>query len=156
MLDEPARRAEIDASLQDVYRTLFLTSNPTCTKAALNLLGRDVGGLRLPLVEADESELAIIRGALERQGLLTGAHAALAARCASSRSEASAGAAGRGGVSFTSRMAGRSDFLSVGWGRTTSACTCSDESSISCSRRATFALHLHDMGDTSPDVWHVL
>jgi hypothetical protein len=27
-------------------------------------------------VEADASELAIIRGALERQGLLTGAHAA--------------------------------------------------------------------------------
>ena len=27
---------------------------PTCTKAALNLLGHDVGGLRLPLVEATE------------------------------------------------------------------------------------------------------
>ena len=52
MVDEPENRAEIDASLQDVYTTLFLTSNPTCTKAALNLLGHDAGGLRLPLVEA--------------------------------------------------------------------------------------------------------
>ncbi len=33
-------------------------------------------GLRLPLVEADESELAVIRGALERQGLLSEVHAA--------------------------------------------------------------------------------
>ena len=50
MVDEPEHRAEIDASLQDVYETLFLTSSPTCTKAALNLLGHDAGGLRLPLV----------------------------------------------------------------------------------------------------------
>jgi dihydrodipicolinate synthase/N-acetylneuraminate lyase len=40
-----------------VYETLFLTSNPTCTKAALNLLGHDVGGLRLPLVEATAERL---------------------------------------------------------------------------------------------------
>jgi len=72
MLDEPGQRAEIDASLQDVYRTLFLTSNPTCTKAALNLLGRDVGGLRLPLVEANEEETSAVREMLERHGLLAG------------------------------------------------------------------------------------
>ena len=54
MVDEPERRAEIDASLRDVYETLFMTANPTCTKAALNLLGHDAGGLRLPLVEATE------------------------------------------------------------------------------------------------------
>ncbi|HXB16449.1 MAG TPA: 4-hydroxy-tetrahydrodipicolinate synthase [Solirubrobacteraceae bacterium] len=72
MLDEPEQRAEIDASLQDVYRTLFLTSNPTCTKAALNLLGREVGGLRLPLVEANEEETSAVREMLERHGLLAG------------------------------------------------------------------------------------
>jgi 4-hydroxy-tetrahydrodipicolinate synthase len=75
MVDEPERRAEIDASLQDVYETLFLTSNPTCTKAALNLLGHEVGGLRLPLVEATEEETAAVRAMLERHGLLTSAHA---------------------------------------------------------------------------------
>ena len=57
MVAEPEHRAEIDASLRDVYETLFITANPTCTKAALNLLGHDVGGLRLPLVEATETEL---------------------------------------------------------------------------------------------------
>ncbi|MEA2315739.1 MAG: 4-hydroxy-tetrahydrodipicolinate synthase [Solirubrobacteraceae bacterium] len=75
MVDEPERRAEIDASLQDVYETLFLTSNPTCTKAALNLLGHDVGALRLPLVEATPEETASVRSTLERHGLLAGAPA---------------------------------------------------------------------------------
>jgi 4-hydroxy-tetrahydrodipicolinate synthase len=70
MVSEPERRAEIDASLRDVYETLFLTSSPTCTKAALNLLGLDAGGLRLPLVEATDEELAAVRAMLERHGRL--------------------------------------------------------------------------------------
>jgi 4-hydroxy-tetrahydrodipicolinate synthase len=70
MVDEPENRAEIDASLRDVYETLFMTSSPTCTKAALNLLGHDTGGLRLPLVEATEQELDAVRSMLERHGLL--------------------------------------------------------------------------------------
>jgi 4-hydroxy-tetrahydrodipicolinate synthase len=75
MVAQPERRAEIDASLRDVYETLFLTSNPTCTKAALNLLGHDVGGLRLPLVEATAEETAAVRAMLERHLLLTSAPA---------------------------------------------------------------------------------
>jgi 4-hydroxy-tetrahydrodipicolinate synthase len=75
MFDEPERRAEIDASLRDVYDAMFCTSSPIPVKTALNLLGHDVGPLRLPLVDADERELTIIRGALERHRLLTGAHA---------------------------------------------------------------------------------
>jgi 4-hydroxy-tetrahydrodipicolinate synthase len=70
MVEEPEQRAEIDASLRDVYATLFLTSSPTCTKAALNMLGHRVGGLRLPLVEASEQEAAAVRAMLERHGLL--------------------------------------------------------------------------------------
>jgi 4-hydroxy-tetrahydrodipicolinate synthase len=71
MVDEPEHRAEIDLSLRDVYETLFLTSSPTCTKAALNLLGHDVGGVRLPMVEATTEETEIVRAMLERHGLLT-------------------------------------------------------------------------------------
>jgi 4-hydroxy-tetrahydrodipicolinate synthase len=70
MIDEPENRAEIDAALQDVYRTLFLTSNPTCTKAALNLMGHNVGGLRLPLVEATARETEEIRTTLQRHSLV--------------------------------------------------------------------------------------
>ena len=70
MFDEPERRAEIDAGLRDVYSTLFLTASPTCTKAALNLMGLDAGVCRLPMVDADEQELAEVRSMLERHGLL--------------------------------------------------------------------------------------
>ena len=39
-------------------------------KAALNLLGLNVGGPRLPYVELDESETDVIRTMLERHGML--------------------------------------------------------------------------------------
>src|SRR5438132_5150999 len=70
MVDEPEQRAKIDVSLRDVYESLFLTASPTCTKAALNLLGHRAGGLRLPLVEATAEELAAVRAMLVRHGLL--------------------------------------------------------------------------------------
>ena len=74
LVDEPENRAAIDASLREVYAAMGVTTNPIPVKAALNLLGHRVGGLRLPLVEADEHEQAAIRGALERHGLLKPAH----------------------------------------------------------------------------------
>jgi 4-hydroxy-tetrahydrodipicolinate synthase len=70
MVDEPDRRREVDASLRDLFEALAVAPNPIGIKAALNLLGHDVGGLRLPMVEADEHELGVIRAALERHGLL--------------------------------------------------------------------------------------
>src|SRR5882762_7614819 len=70
MVDEPERRREIDAALADVYDAFAVTTNPIPVKAALNLLGHAVGGLRLPLVEASEEEVAAIRVALDRHGLL--------------------------------------------------------------------------------------
>jgi 4-hydroxy-tetrahydrodipicolinate synthase len=81
MVDEPGRRAEIDASLRDVYETLFITASPTATKAALNMLGHRVGGLRLPLVEASDVERAA-RGELaqRRRARVTGRLLALAPR----------------------------------------------------------------------------
>jgi 4-hydroxy-tetrahydrodipicolinate synthase len=74
MVDEPDERARIDGSLRGVYEAMSVTTNPIPVKAALNMLGHRVGGLRLPLVEADEHEQAAIRGALERHGLLKPAH----------------------------------------------------------------------------------
>jgi 4-hydroxy-tetrahydrodipicolinate synthase len=75
MVDEPARRAEIDASLQEIYAMLGSVTNPIPVKAALSLTGHPVGGLRLPLVEADAAELEEIRAVLGRNGLLAGAGA---------------------------------------------------------------------------------
>jgi 4-hydroxy-tetrahydrodipicolinate synthase len=75
MVDEPKRRREIHDSLADVFAALFVTTSPIPVKAALNMLGHRVGGLRLPLVEADESERATVKAVLERHGLLARAGA---------------------------------------------------------------------------------
>jgi 4-hydroxy-tetrahydrodipicolinate synthase len=72
MYDEPDARAEIDASLQEIYAAMFVTASPAPVKAALAMLGHDAGGLRLPLVECDEAEREHVREALARHGLLTG------------------------------------------------------------------------------------
>jgi len=58
------------AALRPLYAALFATSNPILVKAALNMLGRRVGGLRPPLVAADDEERAALRAELQRQGLL--------------------------------------------------------------------------------------
>jgi 4-hydroxy-tetrahydrodipicolinate synthase len=73
MVDDPGARAELDAGLYDLYEALSVTTNPIPVKAALELLGLCRGRLRLPLVAPDERELAVVRAALERHGLLEAA-----------------------------------------------------------------------------------
>ncbi len=74
MVDEPDRRAEIDARLSDAYAEFGGVAPLACSiKAGLNLLGFDVGAPRLPYVELDDDELAVVRGTLERHGLLQAA-----------------------------------------------------------------------------------
>jgi 4-hydroxy-tetrahydrodipicolinate synthase len=70
MIDEPEARHEIHQSLRDLFKALVVTTGPIPVKAALAMLGHDVGGLRLPLVEASEEEKAVIREAMERHGRL--------------------------------------------------------------------------------------
>jgi 4-hydroxy-tetrahydrodipicolinate synthase len=48
-------------------------TNPIAIKAALRLLGHPVGGHRLPMVDANEDEVARVRSCLERLGLLVAA-----------------------------------------------------------------------------------
>ncbi len=67
--DHEAARA-IDESLRELYRTLFITSSPIPVKAALNLLGQEVGGLRLPLLPATPEETAAVAAELRRLELL--------------------------------------------------------------------------------------
>ncbi len=60
----------IDRELEPVYDLLKVVSNPIAIKCALNLLGHDLGGLRLPLVEANDEERERVRGCLSRLRLL--------------------------------------------------------------------------------------
>ena len=71
MIDEPDARAEIDRSLAPLFEALTVTTNPIPIKTAMRILGHDVGGFRLPMVDASDDEEAAIRAALERQGLLS-------------------------------------------------------------------------------------
>jgi 4-hydroxy-tetrahydrodipicolinate synthase len=66
---------QIDEDLEPVYELLKVQTNPIAIKAALNLLGHDVGGLRLPLVAADDVEVGRVRDCLERLGVLSSAAA---------------------------------------------------------------------------------
>jgi 4-hydroxy-tetrahydrodipicolinate synthase len=65
---------EMEKELAPIIEALSV-ANPIPVKAALNMLGHDVGGHRLPLVEATEAEKTALRGTLERAGLLAGVRA---------------------------------------------------------------------------------
>jgi 4-hydroxy-tetrahydrodipicolinate synthase len=60
----------IDEELRPAIDLLRVQTNPIPIKTALNLLGHDVGGFRLPLIDATVEEEAAVRDCLERLGLL--------------------------------------------------------------------------------------
>lgn len=55
---------EIHLRLIKIFQLLFMVANPIPVKAALNMLGVDVGGLRLPLTPARENVLKAVRDEL--------------------------------------------------------------------------------------------
>jgi 4-hydroxy-tetrahydrodipicolinate synthase len=67
------RARQIDDDLAPAYELLRAATNPIAIKAALTMLGHQVGEHRLPLVPASDGELAAVRGCLERLGLLVSA-----------------------------------------------------------------------------------
>jgi 4-hydroxy-tetrahydrodipicolinate synthase len=60
----------LDRELAPAIELLRAAPNPIAIKAALNLLGIEVGGHRLPLVDPTEDERERVRDCLERLGLL--------------------------------------------------------------------------------------
>ena len=60
-----SQAASIHRQLMPLINALFVISNPMPLKYALNHIGFNVGGLRLPLVEPDEKSAAIIRDTLK-------------------------------------------------------------------------------------------
>jgi 4-hydroxy-tetrahydrodipicolinate synthase len=67
------RAREIDADVRPAFDLLGITTNPIPIKAALALLGHEVGGYRLPLVPPTADELERVRDCLARLGLLVAA-----------------------------------------------------------------------------------
>jgi 4-hydroxy-tetrahydrodipicolinate synthase len=66
---------QLNDELAPAYDLLKVQTNPIAIKAALNLLGHEVGGYRLPMVDPTEQELDQVRGCLERAGILSAASA---------------------------------------------------------------------------------
>jgi 4-hydroxy-tetrahydrodipicolinate synthase len=71
IIDEPDNRAAIQQDLKEVIDAFSITQLSMTVKAGLKLVGQDPGGVRLPLVECNDDEVAVIRGVLERRGLLS-------------------------------------------------------------------------------------
>lgn len=65
------KAAKLHQSLLPIYKACFLASgNPACVKRGLQLAGIDVGGLRLPLVEATPADTDTMRTACAGLGLV--------------------------------------------------------------------------------------
>ena len=60
----------IHLALYPIFKGLFITTNPVPLKEAMNILGMEVGGLRLPLTRASQQEHEFIRNMLMSTGLL--------------------------------------------------------------------------------------
>jgi 4-hydroxy-tetrahydrodipicolinate synthase len=70
---EGARR--LNEEMAPAFDLLRVVTNPIAIKTALNLLGHDLGGFRLPMVDATGDEIEEIRVCLERAGVLSAASA---------------------------------------------------------------------------------
>jgi len=67
---EVQRATSIHLRLWPLFKVLFITTNPVPVKAALALAGFDVGGLRLPLVDATAKERDQIASVLKDLALI--------------------------------------------------------------------------------------
>lgn len=65
------RARELEAALMPLMKGLFATSNPILPKAALGLLGFDVGGVRLPLVDATPEQKEALAAVMREVGVLS-------------------------------------------------------------------------------------
>ena len=65
MRGDTATARDMQLKYLDLINALFIEVNPIPVKAAMNLLGMDVGGYRLPLCEMDEKNLAVLREKLK-------------------------------------------------------------------------------------------
>ncbi|HHW02573.1 MAG TPA: 4-hydroxy-tetrahydrodipicolinate synthase [Thermoanaerobacterales bacterium] len=61
---------EIHLDLFDLFKALFVITNPVPVKEALNMMGIKVGGFRPPLTPADEKTKKVLEGILKARGLI--------------------------------------------------------------------------------------
>lgn len=64
-----ASAAQMQLGFDELVRALFCEVNPIPVKTALNLMGFDVGELRLPLCEMSDEHLEFLKGAMRKHGI---------------------------------------------------------------------------------------
>lgn len=65
-----AKAEAINKELEDIFKVIFITTNPAPIKAAMNMLGFSCGIPRLPLVELTAEEKATLRAVLLKHKLV--------------------------------------------------------------------------------------
>ena len=64
------KRSMIPKYTNEICHAMFSDTNPIPVKKALNLMGYEMGSLRLPLVELDETRTAQLKKVLEKYNLI--------------------------------------------------------------------------------------
>lgn len=65
------RARELHLQLYPMFKGMFVTANPIPVKTALNLLGHEVGGFRLPMCDPTQEEVEFVRNLLKDYSLLS-------------------------------------------------------------------------------------
>lgn len=65
------RALELHLKLDDLNKALFIETNPIPVKTAMNLMGFDVGGFRLPMCEMAAKNIQILRTILKQYQLIS-------------------------------------------------------------------------------------
>ena len=63
-----SRRLQLE--YMDLCHDLFIDVNPIPVKEAMNMMGMNVGGFRMPLCEMEDKNLEILKKALAENGLI--------------------------------------------------------------------------------------
>lgn len=61
---------ELQLEYLDFINSLFIETNPIPIKTALNIIGKNIGNLRLPLVDMDEKNLNILKDEMRKINLI--------------------------------------------------------------------------------------
>lgn len=70
MKGDYANAAKLQAEAYELLRALFIETNPIPVKTAMNLMGFEVGELRMPLCEMGEENLSLLKSTLNSYKLL--------------------------------------------------------------------------------------
>ena len=65
-----AKATKMQLEYLELVNNLFIEVNPIPVKTALNLMGKNVGDLRLPLIEMSEDNLAKLKASMQKHNLI--------------------------------------------------------------------------------------